>query len=164
MVSALLLVACGARTELDPFSSDAGSRPDVPAIDVPPIGPGMTVGLFSGNTATDGTTWERPFECGGFGNGGHRYSVVTFENPTGEALQVEVLVDWSFDGYLHVYESPFDPGQTDLRCLGADDDFNGTSQSRVPNINVPAGGSIDLVLSSFSAGSTGTYDVFVITQ
>lgn len=165
----LLLVACGARTELDPFSSDSSvvgdAGLDAQRPDVAPPGPGVTIGLFSGNTRSDGTTWSRPSTCGSSpGRDGYFYSVVTFENPTREALRVEILVDWDFDGFLHVYESPFDPSRLSLRCLAANDDFGGTDQSQVDSILVPAGGAIDLVLSSFSPGSTGSYNAFVITR
>lgn len=166
LVCALLLAACGARTELDPFApdgstGDAGPRPDVPA-----VGPGVTIGLFSGDTASDGTNWTRPFTCAREAEFDdlHPYSVVTFENPTSQDLRVEILVDWTFDGFLHVYQSPFRPESLDTGCLGANDDFSGTSQSRLTGIPVPAGGSIDLVLSSFSPGSSGRYDAFIITE
>lgn len=166
LAGALLLVACGARTELDPFSSDAGPTPDAPVLDVGPVGPGVTVALFSGNTISDRTMWGRPYSCGdSVEDGGYAYSVVTFENPTSAALRVTVLVDWEgFDGFLHVYESPFNPAQLNVGCLGSDDDFGSTRQSQVDNITVPAGGSIDLVLSSWAAGQSGGYDAFVITQ
>lgn len=166
LASALMLTACGARTELDPFSSDAGPTPDAPALDIGPVGPGMTVALFSGDTAADGTTWGRPYSCGdSVGDGGYPYSVVTFDNPTRTNLRVDVLVDWvGFDGFLHVYESSFDPARLNVGCLGTNDDFEGTRRSRVQDITVPAGGSIDLVLSSWAAGQSGGYDAFIVTR
>lgn len=165
VASALMLMACGARTELDPFSSDAGPTPDTPVVDAGPLGPGITVALFSGDTAADGTTWGRPYSCGDTGGAGYPYSVVTFDNPTRTNLRVEVRVDWDgFDGFLHVYESSFNPAQIDAGCLGANDDFEGTRRSRVDNIAVPAGGSIDLVLSSWAAGQSGGYDAFIVTR
>ncbi|MFK8000608.1 MAG: hypothetical protein AB8H86_13490 [Polyangiales bacterium] len=165
LASVVMLMACGARTELDPLGSDAGPTPDAPAADIGPVGPGLTVALFSGDTAADGTSWGRPFSCGDTGGDGYPYSVVTFDNPTRADLRVEVLVDWEgFDGFLHVYESPFDPARVNVGCLGSNDDFEGTARSRVQDITVRAGQSIDLVLSSWAAGSSGRYDAFVVTQ
>ena len=171
LVCALLLVACGARTELDPFTpdgstGDAGTGDAGPGPDPTVVGPGITIGLFSGDTANDGTNWMRPFTCAAEAEFGdlHPYSVVTFENPTVQDLRVEILVDWDFDGFLHVYQSPFRPESLDTGCLGANDDFGGTGQSRLTGILVPAGESIDLVLSSFTPGASGRYDAFITTE
>lgn len=158
----LTLVACGARTELDPFAPD-GSVADATLPDGAVLVPGTTVGRFSGSTAS-GTTWLRPFTCADVGIDNHGYDAVTFDNPTRSDLRVEILVDWDFDGFLHAYENPFDPLQPGVGCIEANDDYTSTARSRLTGVFVPAGGSVDLVFSSWSAGSTGTYDAVVIVE
>ena len=165
-VLALAALGCGASTELDDFSegvpADAG-RMDAFDAFAPP-GPGELLTLISGNTASDGTRWGRPFSCDDFSSGAeHAYSVVSFENPLPVDLFVTIEVQWSFDGFLHVYEN-FDPSDTRSNCIDANDDWTDTRSSRLAGIRVPAGEQIDMVLSSFSPGNSGTYELFVTAE
>ncbi|MEM6957811.1 MAG: hypothetical protein AAF411_11455 [Myxococcota bacterium] len=158
-----LCAGCFTSTELED-SGDAGfvdmRRPDTarPA-------PGTLVAAFSGRTDRTDEAWFRPFRCEPETSTGelHPYVVETFENTTSFDLSVDILVDWSFDGFLHVYRS-FDPATPSESCIDSNDDFMSTSQSLVEGISVPRGTSIDLVLSSFRAFDSGQYDVFITVR
>ena len=114
----------------------------------------------SGRTDADGLVWARPFSCGEFTTDERfLYEVVELENTTPFDLRVEVLAEWDFDGFLHAYTS-FDPSAPNAGCIDANDDFDGTASSRLV-LDWPSGVTLDMVLSSYSAGSAGNYELFV---
>ncbi len=60
----------------------------------------------------------------------------------------------SNDPYLLVYSAPFDPAQPLVNCLAGDDDSGGTMMSKL-KLNLTAGQSYGLVVTTFNAGATG---------
>lgn len=89
-----------------------------------------------------------PFEPGA----DHFYDVYTFVNTTAAAIEILIDATWSADGYIHAFSSDFDPTDPGVACLAGDDDFGGTSGSRIESFIAEADTSYFLVASTFGAG------------
>ena len=92
------------------------------------------------------------------------FDTYTYTNDSGVAQVVDVVGNWTFDGYLHVYDNNgFDPMDPTTNCVGGDDDEGFLGASRVNDIDVAPGESITIVASAFSTGR-GTYKIGIILQ
>ncbi|MGM0556664.1 MAG: DUF4215 domain-containing protein [Myxococcota bacterium] len=125
---------------------------------------GATIAVAGELTSSD-DTFSRPYaSCGSNSSTGYYYDAYEFTNNTGGDVTITATASWSFDGYMHVYSSPFDPTDPTATCLDGDDDFNGTSGSQVENITVADGDTVVVVGTSFSTGTTGDYSIEVEVQ
>ncbi|MEO0321831.1 MAG: DUF4215 domain-containing protein [Myxococcota bacterium] len=89
--------------------------------DIPSARPALTL---SGSIDATDPLFARPGEsCTGSSVDRH-YDTFDVINPTGSAIDVEVAAIWSVgeDGYLFIYEAPFDPAMPLTNCLIGDDD------------------------------------------
>ena len=114
----------------------------------------------AGAIASTDPVWPRNTSSCGAGSGEFHFDTQSFVW-RGEARSVHFRAQWGgFDGYLHAFEGTFNPASPEAGCLAADDDEGGTSASAVTLSLVP-GDRIDLVLSTFSAGTTGAWSLTI---
>jgi cysteine-rich repeat protein len=104
-------------------------------------------------------TFLRPNQgagCGGLGSE-RRYIARTFfaswDGP--RSVTIEASYD-GFDGYLHLYESPFNPADSLTNCLNGDDDFGGLGGSQIVQ-RLEGGREYVVVVSSFSTFADGSF-------
>ena len=64
-----------------------------------------------------------------------------------------------YDGYIHIYETAFDPTDAELNCvIGDDDGPGGIGTSEILGVNLTAGVQYIAVTSAFGAGDEGTFE------
>ncbi|MEM1333922.1 MAG: DUF4215 domain-containing protein, partial [Actinomycetota bacterium] len=89
--------------------------------DIPSARPAVTL---SGSIDMSDPLWDRPFaSCTGTNTNRH-FDTFDVINPTGSAIELEVSAAWTVgeDGYLFIYEAPFDPAMPLTGCVIGDDD------------------------------------------
>ncbi len=92
------------------------------------------------------------------------YEVRTVINEGRSPARVTLLANWDVDGYLHVFEDPFDAVLSPEGCVAGNDDFNGTRQSRIVGFDLAPGQQRVIVMSTFGANRFGTYTLEVLTD
>lgn len=64
-----------------------------------------------------------------------------------------------YDGYIHIYQAPFDPSDPLANCVIGDDDGNGgIGTSDIVGVTLQAGVPYIAVTSAFAAGDEGTFN------
>jgi len=105
-------------------------------------------------------TWDRSIgACGGGISGLGPVNYVTFEFtvPAGCGGTYDFQSVQNYDGYMHIYDSPFDPLNQATNCLAVDDDgAGGIGTSDILGLNLTAGNTYVLVISAFAAADFGT--------
>lgn len=132
---------------------------------------GMMITASGALEATD-PTFSRPFaDCTARGTAGHYYDAVVIENTSGSDQTLDITATWmtgtgsTRDGFLHVYDYPFNPTQPVDACVTGDDDGPVAGTSQVTGVSIAAGQRLVVVLSTFAAGATiGSYDLDVATN
>ena len=125
---------------------------------------GATIRLAGSLDAAD-PRWARPSAACGAGAAGKPYDAFRIVNNTGVAQQLTITAAWAGDGFLHVFNDPFDAAAAPAGCIIGSDDFNGANGSRVTNVNIAAGQVLVVVASTFSANANiGPYTIDVLTQ
>lgn len=114
---------------------------------------------YNGSTV-EGPLWDRPIECGPniSGLGPVRYHVQPFTVTANGTYSVTSAQ--TFDGYIQVYASEFDPAPTrqTLNCVaGNDDGADGVGTSEVLALPLAAGTQYFAVTSGFRASEKGTF-------
>lgn len=119
---------------------------------------------FSGDN-TGGPTWDRPFtvgngtsgSCSISGSGPVSSEVIEFHVDTTGLYTVYAA--WTgYDGYLHIYETAFDPLDQCVNLIALDDDGpGGTADSEIVDVTLTAGVQYFLIASGFSAGAQGPF-------
>ncbi len=124
---------------------------------------GSSVTLSGEITSTD-PTWDRPmFDCSNT-NGTTPYDAYTIVNHTGADQTITVTANWTFDGFLHVFDYPFDPASPLTNCLKGNDDSNGSSQSQLVNVSIADGQALVIVASPYGSSGSGTYTIELATN
>ena len=141
-----------------------GCTSECRVVDVEIAGPDGTVEISSALTETD-RQWNRPGAGCEIGNRpGRFYKTYTVVNNTGMDMFIDVTASWGdFDGYLHVYNPPFNPESAD-NCIVGDDDFGGVSGSQITDIEIDAGQRLVIVASGYGADVTGEFGLSIYTQ
>jgi hypothetical protein len=102
--------------------------------------------------------WVRPFADGSCcsGIGPVRYTVQDIcVLATG---QYDILsVQDSFDGYLFIYEQPFNPATQTVNFVGGDDDFIFIGQSLIESVTLYANTQYTIVTTGFANGNEGSF-------
>ncbi|MGF1466522.1 MAG: DUF4215 domain-containing protein [Sandaracinaceae bacterium] len=155
---------CGNGTLDDGESCDDGNAVDgdgctACAFD---LAPGPALVLAGSIDTTDDSFDRREADCGTFGTNDVYYDVFAVNNPGAADEAVAVTATWlSGDGYLHVYDAPFDPRRPGVNCIIGDDDFGGTDQSFL-TFTADAGQRYVIVASTFSdLDAIGAYTIDV---
>ncbi len=116
---------------------------------------------FSGNNSF-GPTFARPSSVGNGTSGScsvatpttFPYAVETFDVSEGGSYDVFVSYD-GYDGYLLLYDGPFDPNDPCRNLVARDDDFGGTGASAIEGFTLSAGVTYRAVVTTFSSTSPG---------
>ncbi len=130
----------------------------------PIAAPGHFTG-FTGALEDGGEQWGRPDQdCNPTDPADHYFQPFPVVNETGAPQQLRITGSWPADGYVHVYADPFDPAVFD-NCIAGDDDFNGTAQSQLENIDIADGEVLWIVASTFGANVTmDDFSIEVLTE
>jgi hypothetical protein len=148
-------------TAKDPLSGIAASvTVTVPGLDLSPSGTIVTIaGVLDGSDPT----WQRLGEaCAPGPAGSYFHDTIRLRNPGGTDQLVDVLADWSGNGFLFLYLPEFNPANPALNCLHGNDDSSGTTRSRVSGVTIPAGAERIAVASASAPGTaTGAYSIKV---
>lgn len=115
----------------------------------------------TGELTDDSPRFARPSAICTGGTANVPFDMYEVRNPSTEDVVISVLGEWPFDGFLHVYNAPLIPLVSTVGCVRGNDDFEGTAQSFLGNITVPAGGSVWVVASTFGAAARGEYTLTV---
>ena len=126
---------------------------------------GATV-QFAGAIEAGDPLWARPSAaCVAAPPPDHPYDAHRIVNNTGVAQQVTITAAWAADGFLHVFNAPFDATAVPAGCVIGSDDFNGALGSRVVNVNIAPDQVLVVVASTFSPNTNiGAYTLTVLTQ
>ncbi|MBE9114722.1 PEP-CTERM sorting domain-containing protein [Lusitaniella coriacea LEGE 07157] len=121
--------------------------------------PSMAGTISYSDTNVGGPTWQRPVGSGpnlsGIGSNVNYHLQSFFVDTTGS---YDFFSSQSYDGYLHLYESSFDPLDQLTNLVVGDDDFTGgIGTSGFDDISLTAGLQYFLVTSAFANGRTGTF-------
>jgi len=104
-------------------------------------------------------TWDRPFAdgtcCSGLGPVSYVASEIFTVSTTGSYTIASIQAGW--DGYLFIYEFPFDPTQPTVNYVAGDDDGGGGIGTSDIVTTLTAGVQYVLVTTAFSAGDFGDY-------
>lgn len=109
-------------------------------------------------TNVGGPQWDRPIGTGPSisGLGPVRYHSQIFSVDTTGAYDISSVQ--TYDGYLHVYASSFDPNNQTANLIAADDDgIGGIGTSNIDALNLTAGTTYYLITSAFEIGEEGTF-------
>ena len=108
---------------------------------------------------TNGTDWVRPFEDGTCSSGLGPVKFVTQEFHISASESCDVLsVQNGWDGYLFVYQAPFDPNnQTANFVAGDDDGAGGIGTSDINGVSLAADTTYVVVTTGFQNGDEGTF-------
>ena len=102
-------------------------------------------------------TWDRPFAdgtcCSGLGPVSYVASEIFTVSTTGSYTIASTQAGW--DGYLFIYEFPFDPTQPTVNYVAGDDDGGGGIGTSDIVTTLTAGVQYVLVTTAFSAGDFG---------
>ncbi|MDH5753563.1 MAG: hypothetical protein OEZ59_14225, partial [Deltaproteobacteria bacterium] len=122
---------------------------------------------LTGSISVTDPVWRRSDSCGSSPLAGNFfYDAHYLTNATASAQAYSINATWSgvaANGFLHVYDYPFDTLLQGSNCLGANDDLAGdTTQSQVNSIMLRPGQTIVVVASTFSAADVvSSYDITV---
>lgn len=119
--------------------------------------PASTVS-YSGTTA-GAPTWARPFAdgtcCSGIGP--VRYSVQQFYLSANDACDI-ASTQTMFDGFLFVYQAPFNPLTQTVNFLAGDDDGSGgVGTSNIDGVALQGNTTYTVVTTGFQAGDEGPF-------
>jgi hypothetical protein len=122
--------------------------------------------VLEGNMDLTSPTWDRPDEdCSArsITTGPQYLQGYLLRNPTAATISLTATGNWNdgADGYLLVYETPFNAETPLVRCRAGDDDFGGTRSSQVPKFQVPPGATVALIASSYRSEPVGTFTIEV---
>ncbi len=120
---------------------------------------------FSGDT-TGAASWDRPLSVG---TGASGSCTISGSGPVSYVVQdfhvdttglYTIYVAWTgFDGYLHLYETAFDPLDQCLNLIALDDDGpGGLADSEIVDVTLTAGVQYYVIANAFSAGGEGPFD------
>ena len=118
----------------------------------------LGAGVSYDGTNVGGVSFDRAFaSCVGIsGLGPVLGDVQPFTVDTDGAYDFSSTQD--YDGYIHIYESEFDPTDAELNCvIGDDDGPGGIGTSEVLGAALLAGVQYFAVTSAFAAGDEGTF-------
>ncbi len=140
------LTACTGVPESCSDSDDAGDLSDTDPTFHRSVGPvGAGCGLSGGGTAVS-------------------YDVYTYSALAGETVEVSTCGQASFDTVLHVYQAvdgtpdPFNPANACENLVALNDDFAGCAGfTSFVTFTAAVAGEYQVVVTSFSNGTTGTY-------
>ncbi|MCF7968348.1 MAG: IPTL-CTERM sorting domain-containing protein [Methylococcaceae bacterium] len=135
------------------------------------IGVLATTAGFAGSNSYSGTNvggpeWNRPFADGGCcsGLGPVRYSVQSFYITNDSACDIASVQD-GWDGYLFIYNNPFDPtSQTTNFIAGDDDGPGGIGTSNIDGVLLTKSTVYQIVTTGFANGNEGTFTNTVTCQ
>ncbi len=135
--------------------------------DVPPV----VVFNFGGDTTGD-PTFNRPSTVGD-GTAGSctlsgvgtavSYEATAFTPDRDSQYAIETDYADGFDGYLLLYEGPFDPTMPCVNLIALDDDFGGATGggSRIEDVMLMGGTTYTIVVTGFDNLDAGAYTGFV---
>lgn len=143
--------------------------PSVCAISIAAAGSSITL---SGSLDDTDPTWARPFaDCSVRTAAEIQYrDTFLIVNDTGSAQTIDLTATWLEDGYLFVYEAPFDLSLAS--CVIGDDDFDadgpgpipGIEGSQIGTVTIEAGEILMVVATTFDEETaSGAYSVVVAT-
>jgi hypothetical protein len=141
--------------------STTGCQPLTPN---PIAGPGSSIPLSGALTSAD-PTWKRPnATCESQSESGQFFDAFAIVNNTGVAQELRIGANWNdADGYLHVFDGGWNP-LDGSGCLVGNDDHEGTSASRLPDITIAPNQTMIVAVSTWGVGvSIDSYLVMVET-
>jgi cysteine-rich repeat protein len=146
----------------DDANATAGDGCDLCALEIP-TAPAPAAVLSGSIDATDPTYERRNSGCSApFSPSSVYYDTFVITNPGTATLTAEVIASWSGDGYLFVYDEPFDPAAPADNCLDGNDDFNFSTAFSGLTFEALPGQRYVVVATTFSATTaTGSYTIDV---
>lgn len=111
------------------------------------------------DTTVGGISWDRPFaSCSGISSlGPVLASTQDFSVDTTGAYDFNSVQD-GWDGYIFIYEAPFDPTLPETNCVAGDDDgTGGIGTSDIEGVVLDAGVQYIAVTTGFEAGEEGAF-------
>jgi hypothetical protein len=119
----------------------------------------LGAGATWSDTNVGGIAWDRPFaDCTGVsGLGPVLASTQEFSVAANGAYNFSSVQD-GWDGYIFIYEAPFDPTNQSANCVAGDDDgVGGIGTSDIEGVVLNAGVQYIAVTTGFGAGDEGTF-------
>jgi hypothetical protein len=124
---------------------------------------------YSGDT-TGGLTWARPYDLGDGTSGSCSisgagtavaYNVQEFHVDTTGLYTMDGT--WTgFDGYLHLYETAFDPLDQCVNLIALDDDGpGGAGDSQILDVTLTSGVQYILIADGYGNSDYGPYDITI---
>jgi hypothetical protein len=156
-----------------------GDDPTEPTNPVDPVdnatpvaAPGLTMQL-DGSLGDGNEQWTRPNEsCEAASTTGARFESHRITNDSSATRSLDLVANWSGDGFLAVYTEDFDPANAATGCLAADDDFSANSismssrtGSKIEDLLIFPGETLVVVATTFgSDDKIGNYTVDVTSK
>jgi cysteine-rich repeat protein len=118
---------------------------------------------FYGTLDANDPTWIRPSSVCSSGSADRAYDAFEITNSSDLAMNIDISAAYDFDGYMHLFETPFDPTQPTTGCLLGNDDGNDGSLTGDLSSQIAPGETLAIVISPYSTGS-GSYTLSVTTS
>lgn len=106
------------------------------------------------------TAWSRPNADCTPRSGTTVFEAVEYTNSTGAEQTVDIFTDYAYDGYMYVFSDVVDAANPTTNCVAGNDDFTNLNNSLLQDIVVPAGETIQIVISAWGSGR-GEFSVYV---
>ena len=108
--------------------------------------------------------WHRIAGCDASdGAEDHYVDLYVIENVDARAYTLDVVAEWSADGYLHVFDTAVDVRFPADGCIAHDDDEGSTRASRL-SVDVPAGRGVVIAASTYFAEETASYTLTLLRR
>lgn len=106
------------------------------------------------------TAWTRPGSTCTAGSTDTVFELVEYTNTTGAEQTVDILVNYAYDGYVHVFTDTVDPADPTTSCVVGNDDFHSTANGLIQDVIIADGATIYIAVSAFNTGR-GEFSVHV---
>ena len=106
------------------------------------------------------TAWTRPGATCTAGSTDTVFELVEYTNTTGAEQTVDILVNYAYDGYVHVFTDTVDPANPTTSCVAGNDDFHSTANGLIQDVVIADGATIYIAVSAFGGGR-GEFSVHV---
>ena len=150
--SECVLPVCGNGTLEFDETCESGTNCVDCALAIPALG-AAPLSLTGTLSYDNDPTWNRPIASCSTSGFVVVYDAYRITNASASTVTIDVEASWSGDGFLHIYDYPFNARAPLDGCRTGDDDFDGLLGSRIDDFAILPGETVVIVASDYSSGT-----------